>query len=186
METLKNFIEKNRTKFDSEQPSENHEFIFEQKLNSLSKRKQQPIFYTILKYAAVLIITFFITYSAFENQKTGRVIEVQLLTLSDLSEEYAEMEYFYIQTSYRQMDIIGQILTDNVPEQKEELFRELTALDSLHTSLQQELNLNPYDERVIDAMVKFYQFKVEILNQIIYNLKQVKSFNNQKYEKVFI
>ena len=42
---------------------------------------------------------------------------------------------------------------------------------------------NPDDERVINAMIKHYQVKLDVMDQIIYQLNQLKTETDKDNEK---
>ena len=64
--------------------------------------------------------------------------------------------------------------------QKNIVMNELTEMDAMYEALKKDLTTNPDDERVINAMIQHYQLKVEVMNQIVNQLRQAKNINNQK------
>jgi hypothetical protein len=46
-----------------------------------------------------------------------------------------------------------------------------------------DLEANPDDERVINAMIKHYQLKLDVMDQIIYQLNQLKTETDKDNEK---
>ena len=46
-------------------------------------------------------------------------------------------------------------------------------MDNMYEELQKDLKANPNDERVINAMIEHYQRKVEVMNYILSQLKEV-------------
>ena len=62
---------------------------------------------------------------------------------------------------------------------------ELSEMDSLFLNLQQEYKANPNDERIINAMIEYYQTKLDIVNTIktdLENVKQIKRKYNENTE----
>lgn len=51
---------------------------------------------------------------------------------------------------------------------------ELEDFDRIQAQLQKELEANPEDERVINAMLEYYQAKLSIITLIIEKLKEAK------------
>ena len=49
--------------------------------------------------------------------------------------------------------------------------------------LMKDLEANPNDERVVNALIRHYQLKLEVMDQIITQLNQVKSEISENYEK---
>ena len=48
-------------------------------------------------------------------------------------------------------------------------------LESYHQQLMKDLEANPDDDRVVSALIRHYQLKLEVMDQIITQLNQVKS-----------
>ncbi|MCK4464861.1 MAG: hypothetical protein KAU83_04045, partial [Bacteroidales bacterium] len=55
--------------------------------------------------------------------------------------------------------------------QKEILLNELADMDLIYNNLKEELQTNPNDERIINAMIEHYQLKLEVMNHILHQLK---------------
>ena len=72
------------------------------------------------------------------------------------------------------------------PEQQEALLQEMASMDSVYRDLQKELRANPNDQRIIDAMIKHYQTKLEVMSYILDQLKEIKAetANPVSHEKV--
>ena len=72
------------------------------------------------------------------------------------------------------------------PEQKVVLMKEMASMDSVYTELQRELKANPNDQRIIDAMIKHYQTKLEVMSYILDQLREIKAetSNPVSHEKV--
>ena len=60
--------------------------------------------------------------------------------------------------------------------------KEMEEMDRLHQDLQKEYSNNPNDERVINAMIEYYQTKLDIINTIKSDLEKVKSIKNKNHE----
>jgi len=95
------------------------------------------------------------------------VMEADLYYTSQVDERYNEISSFNF----------------NDPEEKALLLDELKDLESYHQQLMKELEANPDDDRVVSAMIRHYQMKLEVMDQIITQLNQVKSEISEKDEK---
>ena len=60
--------------------------------------------------------------------------------------------------------------------------KEMDEMDRLCKDLQAEYSKNPNDERVVNAMIEYYQTKLNIINTIKTDLENVKSIKNKKNE----
>jgi hypothetical protein len=59
---------------------------------------------------------------------------------------------------------------------------ELAEFEERFKTLQADLAANPNDERVINAMLEYYQAKLEIINMIVNKLQEVKQQKNKNHE----
>jgi hypothetical protein len=69
--------------------------------------------------------------------------------------------------------------------QKEMIMKELKEMDQIYKSLSKELENDPNNERLINAMIKHYQLKLDILNELTDQLLIIKNAisNNNQNEK---
>jgi len=96
-------------------------------------------------------------------------------------ENYYVRQVGFVENEFLSLDIAN-------PEQKAVLMQELTSMDSVYVELQKELRENPDDQRIIDAMIKHYQTKLDVMNYILDQLRQIKAEteNSVSHEKVII
>jgi len=57
-------------------------------------------------------------------------------------------------------------------------------MDKSYVKLSKELKENPYDERVISAMIEYYQLQLDVLNQVIHNLRNAAVLSRQNTSRV--
>ena len=188
MNSLEEIIRKERGAFDDQEPSEGHfeRFSFKLAVRLHSGKAKRSIVPYLLKAAVVtLLVTLssLWTYDHFirENIK-------QTMKLGQVSPEYREVERYYVQqVNFMEKDINSLDLENN-PEQKEIMMQELKSMDSTYVELQKELKANPDDQRIIDAMIKHYQTKIDVMSYILEQLKQIntETENPSSHEKVTI
>jgi hypothetical protein len=66
--------------------------------------------------------------------------------------------------------------------EKQMMNNELVEFEERFKNLQTDLAANPNDERVINAMLEYYQSKLEIINMIVNKLQEVKQEKNKSHE----
>ena len=59
---------------------------------------------------------------------------------------------------------------------------ELADFKKRYENLQEDLATNPDDNRVINAMLEYYQVKLSVIDLIVNKLKEVKQQNNSNHE----
>ena len=60
--------------------------------------------------------------------------------------------------------------------------KELSDFGNIYGTLQKDLEANPTDERVINAVLEYYQTKLSVINMIVNKLEEVKQKNNTRNE----
>lgn len=180
MKTIDDFIRENRDHFDGIEPPAGHLERFQARLEAQAVILPQRVRVLpyLLRAAAVAIL---VTLSSLWTWEHVLSPGAKKMTLSDVSPEYRQVETYYVQQVNLMEDEIMAIPMGNDPIQKEMLIEELNNMDAAYSELQRDLKANPQDERVINAMIEHYQRKVEVMNYILSQLKQV-SNNNQLNE----
>lgn len=187
MNRLEEIIRKGRGQFDDKEPSDGHFERFSYKLairlhTGLAKRSIVPY---LLKAAVVTLLVTLSSLWSYDHFIRPNIDKT--MTLSQVSPEYREVESYYVrQVNFMENEFVSLDL--NNPEQKEIMMKELASMDSVYVELQKELKANPDDQRVVDAMIKHYQTKIEVMSYILEQLRQIKAEteNPSSHEKVTI
>ena len=179
MDIWDELITKHRDEFEQE-PKEGHFDRFGEKLRKSKMKRKSTHFSAFMKVAAVLVI---ILISAdlvihFWNPD-GEIKQAQVIK-SDLG----EATFFYtrkINNGIRDLEIMAE---EGIGSEKEivQIRRELSEMDSLFVNLQKEYIANPNDERIINAMIEYYQTKLDIVNTIKTDLENVKNLKRKNHE----
>jgi len=185
MKDINKIIHENRSVFDSFEPDEGHFERFEQKLNqhhkSKSKTKTKTKTFTlgyILKAAVVALLVVISGLWVYDKTLAPPVTK-NGIALREISPEYREVEMYYANLVNQKYNEINDFaFMDST--QKEMLVNELNEMDSIYENLKKDLTMNPNDDRVINAMIQHYQLKVEVMNQILTQLHEVKNTEQEK------
>ncbi|MCH7657934.1 MAG: hypothetical protein IIB05_06400 [Bacteroidetes bacterium] len=182
MKNIDKIIRNNRELFDTAEPDEGHFNRFAARLKRQKRKNRSFTSYTfLLKAASVAILvalSFLWTYDNLIKPSPER----SGISLSEISDEYREVEIYYKQQvnlrygQIRDMDVFSD------SRQKAILLKELSDMDSIYTNLRIELETSPKNERIINAMIEHYQLKVDVMNQILRQLEQIKNENPIKIE----
>ncbi len=176
MDQLEKRIRENRELFDVAEPAEGHFERFSNKLQTLHQKNKRVPWLTYLKVASIavlVVLSTLWTYDYFMN----RLVSEQAISLGNLYPEYREVEMYYTSMFNAGYNEIDHCTFPEDSLQKKILIKELSDMDSIFINLQKEIQLNPTDERVINAMIEHYERKLEVMNQILDQLKQL---NNQE------
>ena len=178
MNNLEKQIREQRLLLDSDRPREGHEDRFRQKLERLPG--QAPVrrirFRHAIQVAASLAII--LTSSILlvrSNQGDDK------LAKEEIPEAIVEANVYFASQVDARYDEIKEF-EFNDQEEKDLLLKELQDLESYHKQLMKDLEANPGDERVVNALIRHYQLKLEVMDQIITQLNQFKSEISEKDE----
>ena len=179
MKNIEDLIRDNGNFFSGEEPIGGHDERFMWKLEKRlhSHDNKRSIVPYLLKAA---VVTLLITISSLWTWEHFIRKDSNRMTLGQVSPQYREVENYYIhQVNLMESEISTTTISNN-PEQKEILMKEMKSMDSVYVQLQKELKANPNDERIINAMIQHYQTKVDVLNFIVNQLKEIKNGNLNK------
>ena len=178
MNQFEKYIREQRMQLDSDQPRQGHEDRFLQKLDRLPDAKVRKIrFRHMIQVAASLAII--LTSAFLLLRQTGAK---EAFAGREIPAAMMEADIYYTSQVDRKYEQISEFNFEN-EEEKTVLLNELKDLESYHQQLLSDLEANPDDDRVINALIRHYQIKLEVMDQIIIQLNQIKSETSEKYEK---
>ena len=183
-DNIEELILNNLEGLNENEPMDGHFERFEAKLKTQHK-KRKITFNVVWKVAAAVIFVLLATNQALiyfspnqqnlffnSNNNEG--------TLASVSTEYEEVEFYFtnaISVGLNQWNS----LNDNgfISEEEQKMMDdELTEFEDRFKTLQKDLAANPKDERVVNAMLEYYQTKLSVINMIVNKLEEVKQKNN--------
>ena len=187
MKDIEKLIRENKGAFDSFEPADGHFERFTAKLEArayMAPVKRVSLAPYLLKAAAVAILVTLSSLWAWENIVSPGANRT---ALGEVSPEYSQVEQYYVKQVNMMENEIKTIDIVSNEDQNKILMDELGEMDKMYLELQKDLKANPNDERVINAMIEHYQRKVEVMNYILSQLKEVTNenqINSENYETV--
>ncbi|MEX0986371.1 MAG: hypothetical protein WD052_02755 [Bacteroidales bacterium] len=177
MSDLEKHIIEQRDRLDIEEPRSGHLKRFKKRL----VREQQPVmriqFRHAIQIAASIAIIMASGVVIIKSSKGGSKIAA-----TPAVEEFRETTSFYTRQVNARYDDIMSLHLDS-EEEKALLLEELSEMDSYHKELLNEFSTNPGDDRVMNALIHHYQLKLQVMDQIIEQLIQLRNTNTNAYEK---
>jgi hypothetical protein len=174
-DNLEKFILENRESFDTEIPDR-------EAWKKIKKRRQRPSFNSrLLKFsirAAAMVFIFFLSYAYHEYRDNRQIPHMSAGNENEIYEEIPELketEKYYSTLVSEKMEELQPYLI-RLPEIREVVEQDLSELDSVYVSLKNDLKDNIANDKVIEAMIQNYRLKLEILEEL---LKEVKNENNE-------
>jgi len=188
---IEELIQNNLEALNDNEPMDGHFERFEAKLKTQHKKRKISL-NVVLKIAAAVVFVFLATNQAFiyfSPNSQGLILNANKpseVTLASISTEYKEVEFYYttsIKTGLTQWDELNSegYISD---EEQTMMQTELEEFEKLYKSIQDDLAANPNDDRVINAMLEFYQTKLSLINMIVNKLEEVKQQKNNHYENI--
>jgi len=179
MDELDKIIIENRSDFE-EEPQNGHLERFAERLN-MSESKQKGIQITpFLKVAAVLVIILLSANLYVHLRNTKSEIKETVATRTDLR----EASFYYTNSINSGIRDLEKMASEGIGSRRElvQIKHELSEMDSMFVNLQAEYKANPNDERIINAMIEYYQTKLDIVNTIKTDLENVKHLKRKNHE----
>jgi septal ring factor EnvC (AmiA/AmiB activator) len=175
---IEDLFENLQHEFDVEAPSENHKKRFMKKLNNQDiavanapKRNLWKPFMAIAASIAILISVFVGTQ---QEDNTG--------DLASISPEMAETQNFFNSTIASELIKIEK---ESNPETKllvADAMMQLQRLEKEYESLKNDLSESGNDNRVVYAMISNFQSRIDILQNTLKQIENVKQLKNNHNE----
>jgi hypothetical protein len=178
MENLEDFIRKNREGIDDHDPSTE---VWKGIRRSLLIR--QPALMKRLAAAAVIliIVTSAIFHYSGEN-RDGSMNPREALLIKN-NPQLKETEFYYNNLINSLYNEANPLLEGN-PDIKKEFLGDMSQIDSICADIKNDLKDNVSNQEVIEALIKNYRIKIQILEEMLDLLKQNenKPVKNESHE----
>ncbi len=108
------------------------------------------------------------------------------MSLATISTEYKDAEFYYTSSINAELGQWTELCNEGlIPAEEQEMMKkELADFENMYKGLQKDLFENPDDERVVNAMLEYYQAKLNIISMIVSKLKDVKKEKDKHYENM--
>lgn len=170
---LEDFVKQHREQFDLHEPDPSI-WLKINPANAPVIRERKPMRWLRVAAAVAMI---FAGSTAGIYFLTGNKAETDQLS-SELYMEIQETEDYYSQMVSRRYDELRPYLVSD-PAAQEMLTADMEELDEVYNELKKDLKDNASNPEVIEAMILNYRVKLEILEDL---LNQLKEKENQDYE----
>ena len=181
MTKLENIIQSNRDRFDDLEPQEGHFDRFQEKLGRYHRQNRKFPWAALIRAAVIAVLV--VLSGLWVYEQTRSEPSPERLALEKVSPEVRETHMYYTSLMQKKYERIRQFDFKN-EQQKEMLLYELKEMDSIYTNIRDDLRSNPNDPRVVSALIRHYQMKLEVMNQIVNQLEKIKQPNIQENNEV--
>lgn len=160
-----------------EEPTSGH---FERFGDKIRKREHKRVFNLLLKAAAILVLAYLSTelYLSVNLEKR----ENQILAKSE--KEIKDAGIYYTIQINNEMKEVKALIKEGAGSEKDlsEVRKEFSEMDNQFQNLKRDYQSNPADERLQNAIIQYYQSKLEIVNTIKNDMENVKQQKLKYYE----
>jgi hypothetical protein len=170
MKTLGEYIRGNPDQFNTEEPHNGHFERFNEKLERLGKERNTYLL-PLMRIAAMVLIGLVISYAVVREIKILRQETADIFPITEDPELMEAEQYYTTQLNLAYYKIQNLAFNDDQHEKKTVL-RELNDMDKQVQAMKIDLKQNPDDERVVHAIINFYQVKIEMIDMIIARTQQ--------------
>lgn len=156
-----------REEFDFAEPNVGHFERFQAKLKKEKKTKSKTS-WLWLSVAAMVLLAFGFMLGNLNTQKG--------IQLADVSPKMQETQNFYLASIQQEIELVKAKQTPENQKIIEDSFAQLTILEKKYEVLTLELKESNEDKRVIFAMISNFQTRIEVLQNLLLQLEEFQSF----------
>lgn len=153
--------------FDFAEPNVGHFERFQAKLKKEKKTKSKTS-WLWLSVAAMVLLAFGFMLGNLNTQKG--------IQLADVSPKMQETQNFYLASIQQEIELVKAKQTPENQKIIEDSFAQLTILEEKYEVLTLELKESNEDKRVIFAMISNFQTRIEVLQNLLLQLEEFQSF----------
>lgn len=175
-DNLENIFKELENHFDVEEPNMGHFKRFEAKLNKDKKPNILIKLWPFIAIAASIVLIFGIWVGA-SFSKSG-------MELASISPKMRETQNFFELTIEKEIATIEKARNPDTEQIINDGLQQLNKLEDEYQALTLALKESTADHRIIYAMISNFQQRIEVLQNLltqIEDVKQLKTQNNEKY-----
>lgn len=155
----------NENNFDFQEPHQGHLERFERKLN-LGKSEQKFSWKWLTVAASVVLVIGFYLGSSHQQRQ---------LDLADVSPKMEEVQSYFVRIINQELKTLEKNRSLDTETIIEEALNELEDLEESYNMFLVELNANQNQTKVINAMIKNYQQRLQVLENVLEQIEQIKN-----------
>lgn len=176
-DNLDKWFEEQRDCFDLAEPNDGHRERFLDKLNANTQETKVislAQWWKPLAVAASIVLIVMVTLWPAQDQASK--------DLAAVSPEMAKTEDFFTVAIEQELYKINEQRTPQTKQLVQDALTQLEILENDYESLREDLAISGDDSRVIHAMITNFQNRINLLNDVLEEIKSIKKFNNTNDE----
>jgi archaellum component FlaC len=171
--------------FDNKEPASGHKVRFREKLEEQNRQTKnlgnsnhkRSLWAPLLSMAAILAIGFMVFAGFFHENYRRNSGE-----LASVSPEMKETQQFYTQLIKTELETLKAEEAPGTEAIVKDALTQLEKLETEYKKLKQDLQKSGQDKRVVYAMISNFQQRIDLLNEVLNQIENIKTLKNQSDE----
>jgi hypothetical protein len=171
--TIDELFESHKGKFDIHQTPEGHQKRFLDKLNAAQanaapEARSRSNWWRPLSIAASIVVVIGLGFSLLKSPAPSG-------ELASVSPEMEQTQTFFVTTINTEIEKLKSFETPETKVMIEDALNQITKLEEEYQLLKQDLIVSGNDKRVIYAMISNFQKRIDLLEQVVVIVEEVKN-----------
>jgi uncharacterized protein YsxB (DUF464 family) len=170
--------------FDTREPAEGHEQRFLDKLSKTNGvvrlEPKKPFWWRPLSIAASIIVLFAVGALLFTNPPS---IDEQL---AKISPEVSQTQFYFANLIDQQVKELQGEVTPETKKLVEDTMLQLNKLEQNYKKLEQDLINGGNSKLILSAMITNFQTRIDLLQEVMDQIENIKTFKNYDDENITI
>ncbi len=186
MKTNKNFEELfEGLDFDIEEPHTGHRERFfrklEQQSDSSKKSKVRKLWTPFIGIAAGFLLALFLA-----GQFFGDKLQAENADLASISPEMKQTQEFYTGVISKELNSLSEEKSPETEAIINDALKQMEKLEKEYEGLKKDLHESGNDNRVIYAMIQNFQQRIDLLNNVLNKIENIKQLKTTTHENNII
>jgi hypothetical protein len=174
-DNIEDIFKKLENQFDIEEPTIGHFDRFEAKLNRTKKSNSKIKLFSYVAVAASIILLFGVWIGDNYSSKG--------MELANISSEMGETQSYFVTVIERELETVENERDSNTEQIINDALLQIKRLEKQYGSLTLELKESTEDKRIIYAMISNFQKRIDVLQNLLTQIKIIKNSKPQQNEK---
>lgn len=176
---LDNLFETLEDSFDVKQTPRGHEKRFLDKLNKSSKKPKKKFFLVkAISVAAMVLLIVTAGNYFFQNNQTNQA------DLASVSTEMEKTQSFFTSTINQELETLKNFKSEDTKAIVNDALEQINILEKDYNKLKIDLVKSGQNKQVIYAMILNYQKRIELLQEVIKKIEEIKLINKKSNENI--
>lgn len=172
MEPLDQFIRNNLDRFNEYEPHAGHTDRFTTKLDARDSARKRSYRLMFFRIAAIVVFVFLLSIVFSREYRLWSESGLEASQMA-YNTEVLEAERYYSQQLQLYYKQIEELPFQYNTTEKRKVLRELQEMDRQVEIMKEDLQQYPDNEMIVNAIMNFYQIKIELMNDIIARIQNL-------------